>query len=119
MAFPIKHMSQKLSYTAEVMQIAAKYGAWIGYVAIGIIGKFGLDVLNHRKISAWYIFGTGCTSLFVGWIASRWCMVNHPDYGAYMVPVATLLSRDVLVFLKLIDWTKIAGALFKVEIKKK
>lgn len=114
----VKGMSHKSQWLADISEVLSKYGAWIAYVGIGLIGKFGWDIVSRKKLSGWYIFGTGCMSIFVGFICSKWFMIHQPEMGAYCVPVLTLVSRDILVFIKLIDWTKILSAVFKVDVKK-
>jgi hypothetical protein len=112
-------MSQREQYLSYVYEFLAKYGAWFAYVAIGLVGKFGWDIVSGKKISWWYIFGTGCMAAFVGFVSSKWFINNNPEMGAYLVPVLTLASRDVLLLIKMIDWHKVIGAFLRVEIKKK
>jgi len=114
---PFGNMSTKEQYISDVSDLLHKYGAWISYVGIGLVGKFGWDIVARKKPSGWYILGTGCMGVFVGFISSRWFIAHNPKMGRYIVPVLTLASRDVLVFIKLIDWTKILSAVFKIEVK--
>lgn len=112
-------MTSREQVMSDISEALAKYGAWIAYVCIGLIGKFGWDIVSRKKLSGWYILGTGCMAAFVGFISSRWFMTHNAEMGSYFVPVLTLVSRDILVFIKLIDWTKILSAIFKVEVNKK
>jgi hypothetical protein len=111
-------MSEKNEYLKHIGEFSGKYGAWILYVLIGMIGKVGLDILNERKINGWYFLGSSFAAVFVGFISAMWFMKNQPEAGAYIVPVLTLCSRDVLIFLSLIDWRKKLSNIFKVETKK-
>lgn len=112
-----KTMATKEQLINDFSELLAKYGAWITYVGVGLIGKLGWDIVNRKHISGWYLFGTGCISIFVGFIASRWFMSHMPEAGAYCVPVLTLASRDVLVFIKVIQWDKVLSFLTKLPIK--
>lgn len=113
--------SSKMSFKSELIARAseffAKYGVWVAYVLIGFVGKIGWDIVSKRKISLVYLLGTGCMAIFVGFVSCRWFMTNAPEKGPYIVPVLTLVSRDVLMFLSVIDWKKVLSVFFKVEIK--
>lgn len=111
-------MASKEQATLDISEALSKYGIWACYVLIGILGKFGYDIVSRRKITWWYFWGTGLMSIFVGFISSKWFMVHDPTSGAYFVPVLTLVSRDVLVFLMLMDWKKILGIMFRLDNKK-
>jgi hypothetical protein len=111
-------MALKHQALTEVSDTLSKYGAWIAYVCIGLVGKFGWDIVAKKKPSGWYIVGTGCMGVFVGFITSRWCLSHSPETGSYIVPVATLCSRDILVFVRMIDWSKVANAILKADIFK-
>lgn len=112
-------MSIKSQYLAHLLDDLSKYGAWIAYVCVGLVGKFGWDIVSKKKLSAWYILGTGFIAVFVGFIASRWFMANNPDAGPYFVPVLTLASRDVMVFLNLIDYKKLLSTVLRIDTKDK
>jgi hypothetical protein len=111
-----KKMSIK-AQTYDVADILSKYGAWIAYVCIGLIGKFGWDIVARKQLSWWYVIGTGFMAVFVGFISSRWFIAHDPDMGAYIVPVATLVSRDILMFLRMLDWNKILSVVLNVKTK--
>jgi len=112
-----KQMSEK-QWLNELAGNISKYSIWAAYVAIGLVGTFGWDIVAKKKPSGWYTLGTGCMGAFVGFIASNWCMAHRPEMGAYIVPVATLCSRDILVFIRMIDWRKVASAILKIDITK-
>lgn len=105
--------------TYDIADVLSKYGAWIAYVCIGLIGKFGWDIVAKRQLSWWYVVGTGFMAVFVGFISSKWFMANNPAMGAYLVPVLTLVSRDILMFLKMIDYQKLLSTILNVKIKDK
>jgi hypothetical protein len=111
-------MSLKHQALTEVSDTLTKYGAWIAYVCIGLIGKFGWDIVAKRQLSSWYVLGTGFMAIFVGFISSKWFMIHSPETGSYIVPVLTLVSRDVLMFIKMIDWVKLLSVVFKIDVNK-
>jgi len=104
----------------EIISFLSKYGALITYIIIGLMGKFGFDIVSGKRISGWYIVGTGLMAVFVGWLAWEWCL-SHPDWNpGFTIPIATLVSRDVLLFLMLIDWMSVLRILTgKVPAKEK
>ena len=112
-----QEMSLKSQALTEISDTLTKYGAWIAYVCIGLIGKFGWDIVAKKQLSSWYVLGTGFMAIFVGFISSKWFMTHSPETGSYIVPVLTLVSRDVLMFIKMIDWVKLLSVVFKTDIK--
>lgn len=89
------------------LEFAAKWGALIAYVGIGLVGKFGLDIVNNRKLTGWYVFGTGCLGYFVGFLLWQWCKSN-PEYNpGIIIPAGTLVSRDITLFLTMVDWQSV------------
>lgn len=103
----------------DIAEMLSKYGAWIAYVCIGLIGKFGWDIVAKKELSWLYVIGTGFMAVFVGFISSRWFMIHNPEMGAYVVPVLTLVSRDILMFIKMLDWSKILSIVLNVKVKDK
>lgn len=99
----------------EITEIFTKYGVWLAYVLMGFVGKFGWDIITNKKITFKYILGSGLCAAFVGYLASVYCMRNAPTVGSYIVPVCTLVSRDIILFLMTIKWNEI---LEKIFIKK-
>lgn len=88
----------------ELFAFLSKYGALFTYILIGVVGKFGFDLVSGKKISGWYVFGTGCIAIFVGWISWEWCARWPALNPGLVVPIATLLSRDILLFITMMDW---------------
>lgn len=103
----------------EQIDILTKYGSWVAYVIIGLVGKFGWDIASKKKMSWWYVIGTGCMAVFVGFISARWFMLNKPQMGAYCVPVLTLVSRDILIFLNLVDWKGVLSRITRLDVRGK
>jgi len=112
-------MSNRQTLYQETLDVLTKYGAWFAYVLIGLVGTFGLDIINKKRITRLYILGTSFMGIFVGFITSKWFLAHAPEAGAYCVPVATLASRDIMIFLKLIDWRGVLAKVTRLEIKDK
>lgn len=88
----------------ELVAFLTKYGALVTYVIIGLIGKFGFDIVAGKRLSGWYVLGTGCMSIFIGWIVWVWCQ-RYPGLNpGIVVPIATLVSRDIMLFITMIDY---------------
>jgi len=101
----------------EIISLVAKYGALFAYIAIGLAGIFGLDIVAGKKISIWYITGTSCMAICAGWLAWRWCMAHPTLDPGITVPVVTLCSRDFLIILRMINWKGVLGRIFRIETK--
>src|SRR6478752_745230 len=111
--------TDKMSTKNDLIEFCIKYGAFIAWVSIGLAGLFGLDIINQKKITRWYAFGTVLCGFFVGYITASWCGVHCPDKSKLMVPIATLASRDIIVLIKAFDYKKILGILLKENFTKK
>lgn len=102
----------------EITEFLTKYGMWVAYVLMGLVGKFGWDIISNRKISFRYILGSSMCGVFAGYIASVWCMRHAPSTGSYVVPVLTLVSRDFFLFLFSLDYNAVLKILLKKDFKK-
>jgi|SRR6185436_7950270 len=102
----------------DAVDIGIKYGSLLLYILIGFIGTLGFDILTKKKITRWYIFGTGCCALFAGFVAGEWLMNHHPNLTPYLTPVATLVAKDMILFFKMIDWQGVLKLLTGKNTKK-
>lgn len=89
---------------SEVLVFLSKWGAFFGYVAVGLLGKFGFDIVNKKRLTFWYVFGTSCVAYCVGFFSWEWCLVHPVLNPGIVVPFASLVSRDIMLFLTVIDW---------------
>lgn len=96
--------NNKMHKNDEILEYLSKWGALFAYIGIGLIGKLGWDIVNNRKISWWYLFGTGCIGVCIGYLAWIWCIAHAPESAGFVVPIATLISRDIMLFINMIDW---------------
>ncbi len=99
-----KKMSDK---NPELISFLTKYGALVTYVIIGLVGKFGFDIVTGKKISGWYVLGTGCMAIFVGWLTWMWCQKWPALNPGFVIPIATLVSRDIMLFITMVDYMSI------------
>lgn len=99
-----KPMSDK---EQELMNFFSKWGALGAYILIGLLGKFGLDIATGRRMSFGYVFGSGCVAIFVGWLSWVWCKGNPSLNPGLVVPIATLASRDLALFLTTLDYVEL------------
>ena len=97
----------------QILEFLEKWGACIAYILVGLIGKIGWDIVNNRKLNFWYVFGTGCIGSCIGYLSYMWCE-QHPTANAgLIVPISTLISRDIMLFINVVDWQKILTMFFK------
>lgn len=114
----IKKM-EKGSIINQVWQFVSKTWIWGIFISIGIIGKFGIDMVQQRKKSIGQAIGQTLVAGFIGYLASIYCMTHFPpahegDYspqGALIVPIATLISDRIMMFLIGIDWHPVIAIL--------
>lgn len=102
----------------QIVEFVTKYGMWVAYVLMGLVGKFGWDIITNRKLSFRYMLGSSLCGMFTGYLASVWCMEHSPTMGAYLVPVMTLLSRDVFLFLFSLNWKSLLTKMLESAPKK-
>ena len=105
----------KTATGATAIEIIAKWMPIFGYVIIGLIGKFGYDIVSKKKITFWYIVGTSAIALFIGFLSAKMCDAHPLVNPGIAIPVATLLSRDLIVFITMIDKKKLMELLFNIK----
>lgn len=91
----------------------------LGYVLISLIGKFGYDLVSNRKITIKYMAGTSFMGLFVGYIVYQWCKLHPSMNPGIAIPMATLFSRDLIVFATMIDKKRLFEMLLSSNKKTK
>jgi hypothetical protein len=106
-------MSDRATNLAYLSDFCIKWGFWIGYIIIGLMGRLGLDIHTNKKISKTYLYSTTLMAGCVGFISSMWFMKHNPELGACVVPLLTLASRDILMQIKFIDWFKVFSLILK------
>lgn len=114
------------SLWAEILNFFTKSYTWILFIGVGMVGKFGMYFRSSKRDTGWQILGSTFIAGFVGYLASVWCMNNYPiseggysRQGAFIVPMATLLSDRVIMFLMNINYTVILERVIEVTIKNK
>lgn len=93
----------------ELVTLVTKWYLWASYILLGVLGKISYDLVRGRKISLIQSLGSTGISIFVGVLASMWCVKHSPDNGAFIVPVATLLSDKIFTALFAMDLKKISA----------
>jgi hypothetical protein len=102
----------------EILEFLSKWGAFLAYVSIGLLGKFGFDIVTKKHISFWYVFGTSCVAFCICFLSWGWC-TQHTNFNpGIIVPFASLISRDVMLFVTVIDWRYAVSKIFKLDMKK-
>ena len=102
-----------------IVEFMVRYIPFVGYVLIDLIGKFGYDIVSKKKITVAYILGTSAMALFVGFLTCKLCEAHPQVNPAMAVPVATLLSRDAIVFITMIDKKKLLELVFNIKTDSK
>lgn len=87
-----------------LLELIFKLGAFLSYVTIGLIALFGYDIAIKKRITKWYVISTSCMGFSIGWLSYQMCLA-HPAWNpGIIVPMATIISRDVMIFISMIDW---------------
>ena len=93
-----------MTLDGTILEFLFKWGAFISYISIGLIARFGYDMVVKKKITKLYIIGTACMGFGIGWLSYQICAA-HPSWNpGIIVPMATIVSRDVMLFITMIDW---------------
>lgn len=108
-----------LKLNHEVAEFLEKWGALFTYIFIGLVGKFGYDIVTRKKLSAWYVFGTGCVGICIGYLSFMLCRSRQAWNPGIVVPVATLVSRDIMLFITMVDYVSVLKILTGKSTKEK
>lgn len=100
-------MENKQDIINQVVEFIDKWWAWAAWVAIGIVGKMGIDLTRNHKMNFWQWLGSTMSACFIGYLACVFCQANYPKQGALIVPIATLISDRIMMFLLSVNWTPI------------
>lgn len=109
-------MSDRATNLAYLSDFCIKWGFWIGYIIIGLMGRLGLDIHTNKKISKTYLYSTTLMAGCLGIISSMYFKKHNPEMGAYVVPLLTLASRDILMQFKFIDWFKVFSLILRRDV---
>lgn len=93
----------------EVLAFISKVWIWACYIFIGLIGRLSYNLIMGKRLSWLQIFASIGIALFCGFISSVVCANNFPERGAYVVPVATLLSEKIVVAFMAVDYKSLVA----------
>lgn len=102
----------------ELLNFFSRWGALGAYILIGLLGKFGLDIATGKRMTWPYVFGSGCVAIFAGWISWQWCKSYPQMNPGLVVPIATLTSRDLALYLTTVDYAELIKMVLRKGKKK-
>ncbi len=103
----------------EAVEFVTKWGALLTWILMGLLGKFGLDLVTGRKFSYRYVIGSGCLAICAGWLSYQWC-TSHPSFSpGVVVSISALASRDIILFITMVDWPGMMKILTNKNQRKK
>lgn len=108
-----------------VFELASRWFSYIIVIALAIAGKIGMDLMNGKRLSGWYVFGFTCVALFVCVMAALICVYKgfNPILTSIIGGASAMFSRDILVLCKMLNWKKISSLnwteVFELLITKK
>lgn len=100
----IQNSKMQDKHIDDLLEFFSKWGLLIGYVFIGLIGKFGFDIVNKKRLTFWYVFGTSCIAYCIGFLSWEYCKGHSFLNPGLVVPCASLVSRDIMLVITVIDW---------------
>lgn len=83
----------------EILSFLTKVLACLLYIGIGVIAIIGERLMNGKKIKDLRVLGALMISVFIGYLASVWCMSNMPDKAKYIVPLCTISSEKIFIII--------------------
>lgn len=114
---------QKKDIIEESWVFLYKYGSWIAWVILGLIGRFSYDLYRKRRFTTAYIMACTGMALVVGYVGGIYIFAHYPDDAPMLVPMLTLLSNNIISALMSINWTEIMRKnwkeAFEVLLRKK
>lgn len=94
-------------FKEDFVNMLAKAWIWIMYIVLGIMAQYSYDLINGKRLTRWQRLGTTFIALFIGIMSSLACIESGRErLGMFIVPVATLLSRDIFAVLMTYNWQK-------------
>lgn len=111
------HKMHRQTYD-DVLEFLSKWGVVLGYIIVGLLGKFGFDIVSGKRLSFWYVFGTSLIAFCIGFFSWQWC-ATHPSLNpGIVVPFCSLISRDIMLFVTVIDWQGVLQLVTGKGVKK-
>lgn len=93
-------MEEKHYLLSEFMTLLSKTWIWIVTIMGGIVAKISLDVLNGKQMTFIERVATIGISFFGGYLTAVYCESNNmSDQGKWMVPLATLFSETIIMWI--------------------
>lgn len=87
----------------DIVQALAKAMMWLGYMAVGVIGKLAFDSRNSILTARGIILKT-ILSVAVGIMSGLACeALGHEAWEKLIIPVSTLLGESLLVYV-MVKW---------------
>lgn len=95
-----------------------KWWTIIVYIGMSTVTKLSYDILNRKKLSWAYVFATVAICWTLGGISAVICMKSWPDYVPFVVPMCTIFSDRILIWVGSRDWTPALDSWYKIFTRK-
>jgi hypothetical protein len=93
-------MDGNFNLLTEIGAFFSKSAAWILSIGVGVIAKVSTELLLKRKLSMMQWIGIMGVSIFGGYMMATWCHSHGwVTEGNYLVPLATLFSEKVMIYI--------------------
>src|ERR1700761_8744454 len=99
------HMDPKHPYDfwTQFWQFIYKYGAWIGWIILGLVGRFSYDLLRHKAFTIGYVLGSTGIAFLIGYVSGVYIFTKYPDDAPILIPMITLVSNNLVSAVMSID----------------
>lgn len=90
--------------TEQIVQFLYKYSTYMGFIIMGLIGRFSYDLIRNKKFTWSYILGCSGLGLLCGYLASVYIFQNYPEKAPLLVPLITMMSNNLVSAIMTIDY---------------
>ncbi len=84
--------------------LISKYGTWVGWIILGLMGRFSYDLLRDRKFTLAYIMGCTGVAFLCGYVGGSYILDTCPQKAPIAIPLITLLSNNLISAFMAINW---------------
>lgn len=88
----------------QVLSFFLKYGAWLGWILLGLVGRFSYDLLRNKTFTLGYIMGCTGLAFLCGYVFGSYILDVYPKKASIIIPLITLVSNNLVSALMAINW---------------
>lgn len=101
------HQTPQTDIGTQLFQTLFKYAALIGWILLGLIGRFSFDLFRNKRFTWKYFLGCTGAAIIVGYVGGSWVLTTCPDKAPMIIPTITMLANNIVSAVMLINWKAI------------